>query len=115
MPTEPRVVTPAVLRDLPLPPPGGNKEANGRLLVVGGSIRSPGAVRLAGEAALRAGAGKVARATIAPVLSGLAPLFPEAAQLPLAPTAEARIDLTRLDAAAPACARADATLLGPGL
>ncbi|WP_408898035.1 NAD(P)H-hydrate dehydratase [Nocardioides sp. R1-1] len=115
MPTEPRVVTPAVLRELPLPAPGDDKDANGRLLVVGGSSRSPGAVRLAGEAALRAGAGKVALATIAPVLSGLAPLFPEAAHLPLPATAEGRIDLTRLDAAARECRRADVTLIGPGL
>ena len=46
-------VTPALLRSWPLPSPAGDKEAKGRLLVIGGSDRTPGAVRLAAEAALR--------------------------------------------------------------
>lgn len=115
MPTDPRAVTPAVLREVPVPPPGEDKDANGRLLVVGGSLRSPGAVRLAGEAALRAGAGKVALATIAPVLAGLGALVPEAAHLPLAANAAGHVDLTRLDPACRECGRVDASLVGPGL
>ena len=56
-PTEPRVITPRLLRDWPLPDPEGGKESRGTVLVVGGSRFTPGAVLLAGIAALRAGAG----------------------------------------------------------
>ena len=49
---EPLVVTAAVLREWPLPPPGPTKDA-GRTLIVGGSSQNPGAVILAAEAALR--------------------------------------------------------------
>ena len=56
-PTEPRVITPRLLREWPLPDPEGGKEARGTVLVVGGSRFTPGAVLLAGIGALRAGAG----------------------------------------------------------
>ena len=51
MSTEAVPATTETLREWPLPDPGGGKEARGRLLVIGGSVESPGAVRLAGEAA----------------------------------------------------------------
>ena len=60
-------VTSAVLREWPLPAPGTGKESRGRTLVVGGSDRTPGAVLLAAEAALRCGAGKLQVATAASV------------------------------------------------
>jgi ADP-dependent NAD(P)H-hydrate dehydratase len=55
------LITKAVLRRIPLPWPdeGGDKEERGRVLVVGGGRETPGAVVLAGVAALRAGAGKL--------------------------------------------------------
>jgi hydroxyethylthiazole kinase-like uncharacterized protein yjeF len=58
---DPVLITPAVLRRIPLPQPdeGGDKEERGRVLVVGGGRETPGAVVLAGVAALRAGAGKL--------------------------------------------------------
>ena len=54
-------VTRALLRKWPLPDPtySGSKEDRGRVLIVGGSRETPGAVQLAGVAALRAGAGKL--------------------------------------------------------
>ena len=52
-------VTPALLREWPLPGPGGGKEGRGRAVVVGGSVETPGAVLLAAEATLRVGAGKL--------------------------------------------------------
>ena len=58
-PSEPTLVTPAVLRDWPLPEPGGGKNARGSILVIGGSTETLGAVLLAAEAAMRAGAGKL--------------------------------------------------------
>jgi ADP-dependent NAD(P)H-hydrate dehydratase len=63
MKSEPRptLITPAALRRIPLPWPdeGGDKEERGRVLVVCGGRETPGAVVLAGVAALRAGAGKL--------------------------------------------------------
>jgi NAD(P)H-hydrate repair Nnr-like enzyme with NAD(P)H-hydrate dehydratase domain len=59
------LITPEVLRKIPLPMPdeGGDKEERGRVLVVGGRRETPGALLLAGTAALRAGAGKLQIAT----------------------------------------------------
>lgn len=55
----------ARLRRLPLPEPDaeGDKEDRGRVLVIGGGAAVPGAIVLAGIAALRAGAGKLQLAT----------------------------------------------------
>ncbi|MEZ0579823.1 NAD(P)H-hydrate dehydratase [Nocardioides sp. MH1] len=111
----PRVVTPALLRDWPLPEPGSDKESSGRLLVLGGSTRSPGAVRLAGEAALRAGAGKVTLATVERVLAGLAPLVPEAGLVPLATDGAGCIDTDQSGAIADEVHDVDVVLAGPGL
>jgi hydroxyethylthiazole kinase-like uncharacterized protein yjeF len=110
-----RVVTPALLRDWALPEPGSDKEASGRLLVLGGSTRSPGAVRLSGEAALRSGAGKVTLATVEPVLAGLAPLVPEAALVPLATDVDGAIDAEQSMAIVEEVNRVDVLLAGPGL
>ncbi len=53
-----RILTPALLRERPLPvPEEGSKEARGSAFVIGGSASVPGAALLAGVAALRAGAG----------------------------------------------------------
>src|SRR5436853_5381724 len=74
MPNQPeeQVITPGLLREWALPDPAGGKESRGTVLVVGGSRFTPGAVLLAGEAALRAGAGRLqlgVTATTAPALS----------------------------------------------
>jgi hydroxyethylthiazole kinase-like uncharacterized protein yjeF len=50
-------ITPAFLRERPLPKPGDSKVTRGTALVIGGSVSTPGAVALAGLAALRVGAG----------------------------------------------------------
>ena len=67
----PETVTSGSLRRWPLPEPGAGKEERGTLLVVGGSATTPGAVRLAGEAGLRVGAGKLALASARSVASDL--------------------------------------------
>lgn len=113
--SRPPVVTPALLRDWPLPELGDDKHGNGRLLVLGGSTRSPGAVRLAGEAALRAGAGKVALATVETVIAGLAPLVPEAAMVPLATDADGSIDVDEATTIIHQADTVDVLLAGPGL
>ncbi|MFP5371947.1 MAG: NAD(P)H-hydrate dehydratase, partial [Actinomycetes bacterium] len=60
---EPTLVTAEVLRGWPLPEPAGGKNARGSVLVIGGSAETLGAVLLAAEAAMRAGAGKLQVAT----------------------------------------------------
>ena len=74
----PVIITPALLRRWALPQPdeGGDKEERGRVLVVGGERETPGAIVLAAEAALRAGAGKLRVAVprgIAPIVAAAVP------------------------------------------
>ena len=109
-----RTVTAAALRAQPLPAPGGDKEQRGRVLIVGGSARVPGAVMLAGEAALRAGAGKLQLATAASVAPGMALAMPEALVLGLGENGQGEIvrGHRALDAAMSAC---DAAVIGPGM
>jgi hydroxyethylthiazole kinase-like uncharacterized protein yjeF len=101
-----RVITPQVLRDWPLPDPQGGKEARGTVLVVGGSRATPGAVLLAGVAALRAGAGRLQLAVEASTVSALSIAVPEAKVVGLG---EHEDELAQL------AADADVVALGPGL
>jgi NAD(P)H-hydrate epimerase len=57
------LVAKGLLKSLPKRSPEANKGAFGRILVIGGEVGMSGAVRMAGEAALRAGAGLVQIAT----------------------------------------------------
>ncbi|MCA1582578.1 MAG: NAD(P)H-hydrate dehydratase [Acidobacteria bacterium] len=110
-------MTDAFLRRWPLPRPGegGDKEARGRVLVVGGGREMPGAVILAATAALRAGAGKLQIAvgkSVAPVVAQAVPEalvagLPETPSGGLAGRGAAR--LARL------AEGAGAILLGPGM
>ncbi|HET6627096.1 MAG TPA: NAD(P)H-hydrate dehydratase [Nocardioidaceae bacterium] len=108
------VVTPALLRGWALPEPGGDKEARGELLVVGGSRRTPGAVRLAGEAALRAGGGKLRLATVASMSAQLAVAVPEAMVLGLPEDAAGQLAVEGAEEVVSAAATAAVVLLGPG-
>ncbi|WOB27585.1 MULTISPECIES: NAD(P)H-hydrate dehydratase [Xanthomonas] len=109
-----RTLTAAALRAMPLPLPGGDKEQRGRVLIVGGSMRVPGAALLAGEAALRAGAGKLQIATAESVAPGMALAVPEALVLGLGQNAQGEIvrGHRTLDAAMASC---DAAVIGPGM
>ncbi|HEX7113039.1 MAG TPA: NAD(P)H-hydrate dehydratase, partial [Mizugakiibacter sp.] len=84
---------------------GGHKGDYGRVLVVGGDHGMGGAARLAGEAALRVGAGLVEIATraehVAPILAARPELMPRAVDGPQVLQAS--------------CERADVIALGPGL
>ena len=82
-------ITPARLRDwpLPMPTPDGDKEVRGHLLIIGGSREMPGAILLAATAALRAGAGKLTLATAASVAPQVAIAMPEAKVIALEETA----------------------------
>ena len=111
-----RTVTPALLRAWPLPRPEGDddKEARGRVLVVGGSRAIPGAALLAATACLRVGAGKLQIATVEDAAMPLAIAMPEAKVIGVPGDADGEIARpTR--ALLSACASMDAVLVGPGM
>ncbi len=100
---------------LPRPDAAGDKDTRGVVLVVGGAVELPGAVLLAGIAALRAGAGKLQIATCRDVVPQIGTAVPEAlvAGLPQSPSggiaaAAAKNVVKRAHGA-------DAVLLGPGM
>jgi ADP-dependent NAD(P)H-hydrate dehydratase len=110
-------LTPEVLRAWPLPElgPEADKDSRGRVLVVGGGAACPGAVRLAGEAALRSGAGKVQVATAASAALPLAVAFPESRVIGL-PQTEAGELAGEVGPELPDLAgRTDAVAVGPGM
>jgi hydroxyethylthiazole kinase-like uncharacterized protein yjeF len=116
-PAEPPAVTPQLLREWPLPVPDddGTKHARGTVLVVGGAVSTPGAVLLAGLAALRVGAGRLQIATVEPTAVALAVAAPEAMVLGL-PTGPGGSLARDADDAIVEQADEDTTLvLGPGL
>ncbi len=108
------LVTPATLRDWPLPRPGGGKEQRGQLLVVAGTTTTPGAALLAAEAGLRAGAGKLTIATARPTAAALAVAVPEAMVVPLESDDGGNIEAAAADRLAELASGADAVVVGPG-
>ena len=111
MSTRAEPISADVLRTWPLPEPGSSKHSRGHVLVVGGARSTPGAVLLAGLAALRVGAGVLGLAADAGVAPALAVAVPEASVLGIsaADGADGMGDL------AARLADADAVLVGPGL
>ncbi|WAJ27020.1 NAD(P)H-hydrate dehydratase [Antarcticirhabdus aurantiaca] len=107
----------AFLRSAPLPdpPPGATKDERGTILIVGGARETPGAVLLAGIAALRAGAGKIQVATVASAATGLALALPEARVLALLETPEGDIDPVSASALRRCAEKAHAIVVGPGM
>jgi hydroxyethylthiazole kinase-like uncharacterized protein yjeF len=99
----------------PLPDPGGGKEGRGRVVVVGGSQRTPGAVLLAAEGALRAGAGKPQVATVGSVSVAVSVALPEALVTDLPETDDGEISAKAADQVLELASGCDALLLGPGL
>lgn len=114
-PGEPVGVDARMLREWPLPPPGGSKNARGRVVVIGGSEHSPGAVMLAGIAALRVGAGRLTLVTPAAIALPLAVAVPEAGVLALADDGADAAGDPLGERVRSELATADAVLVGPGL
>jgi ADP-dependent NAD(P)H-hydrate dehydratase len=107
----------SLLRAWPLPRLNGSadKEERGSTLVIAGSAETPGAALLAATSALRAGAGKLAVATVASIAPGLALGLAEARVVAIAESeagGPAGDGLTRIE---PLLAKVDAVLIGPGL
>jgi ADP-dependent NAD(P)H-hydrate dehydratase len=90
------------------------QETRGRLLVVGGSQQTPGAVRLAAEAALRAGAETVQVLTVRSTAHALAVAVPELLVSGVEETADGEIAPGAFGLAAQMAERADVVLIGPG-
>jgi len=111
------LITHAVLRSIPLPVPdqGGDKEERGRVLVVGGGRETPGALLLAGTAALRAGAGKLQIATGAANAPHVAGRMPEARVFALPETKAGRLKPTAAAALREHFGGAQCVCIGPGM
>lgn len=103
-------VSAGVLRRWGLPDPGESKKERGRVIVVGGSRRTPGAVVLAGEAALRVGAGRLGLVVPASVDGLIGTVIPEAAVLALPDDVDEPLPERVRAEVGPA----DAVLFGPG-
>jgi len=108
-------VTAGLLRQWPLPPVSGSKNRRGRVLVIGGSVETVGAVVLAGEAALRAGAGKLQVATVESRAAQVSVAVPEALVRALSQTQQGGIAPSSSDGVIDLAEGADAVLLGPGM
>jgi hydroxyethylthiazole kinase-like uncharacterized protein yjeF len=99
----------------PLPADSG-KDVRGRILVVGGSLRYPGALLLACRAALRCGAGIVTAVTARTVSELVAGLDPNVTLLPLAESQPGAIAVGAAAQVTQALSdRIRALLVGPGL
>jgi NAD(P)H-hydrate epimerase len=108
------VISDAVLALLPAREPGSTKFTSGQVVVAGGSRGLTGAVCLASEAAIRAGAGY---ATVA-VPADLEPIFEQKLTEVMSigcPGGEGRLGPDSAEAVIGAFARAAAGILGPGL
>jgi len=111
------VVSPTLLRAWPLPEPdeNGSKHDRGTVLVVGGAASTPGAVLLAGLAALRAGAGRLSVATVRSTQVALGVALPEALVDGLPETPDGALDPGCAEQVVSSCGSAATVLLGPGL
>ena len=111
---DPVEVTPAVLTEVPLPEPAAGKDSRGHVVVLAGTASTPGAARLAAEAALRAGAGKLTVLTCEVTAAPLAVALPEAMVVPLAATSSGHPAASAADEVLARLDGADTLLVGCG-
>lgn len=104
-----------MLREWQLPAAGSSKHLRGRVVVIGGAARTPGAVQLAGLASLRVGAGHLGLAVAEAAAVPLAVATPEAGVTGLRTDGNGSILPDSLDRIGDEVAEADAVVLGPGL
>ena len=95
--------------------PGGHKRSSGVVLVIAGSRRMTGAVRLVAEGAYRAGAGLVTIAVPEGILSVAERLITEATFLPLPETGDGTVARSAIETLRDRLENADAVAIGPGL
>lgn len=111
------LITPETLRAIQLPQPdeGGDKEARGRVLVIGGGPELPGAVILAATAALRAGAGKLQIATSRSVAPSIGAWVPEARVFALPETKSGALAGSAASKLEERLGEVQAVCIGPGM
>lgn len=110
----PLTVASGLLRDWPLPGGQGNKDAQGRVLIVGGNTGTPGAILLAAEAAMRAGAGKLQITTVDTVAVHLAVAIPEGYVEGLPADADGDLSIDGANRIVELASSCDAVVIGPG-
>jgi len=115
VPSPSESLTPSLLRGWPLPAPGGDKHSRGNVLVVGGAASTPGAVMLAGLAALRVGAGRLQMAVAESAAMTVAVAVPEAAVTPLAQNPAGSVLGSGAQPLESSLQGTDVLLFGPGL
>lgn len=105
------------LADHPLPDhaASADKDDRGHVLVIGGSRRVPGGLRLTGESALRAGAGRLQLATIESLAIGLGLVLPEAGVLQLAEGSDGEIRWQATEAIVESLERSNCIVVGPAM
>jgi ADP-dependent NAD(P)H-hydrate dehydratase len=110
-------ITPALLRRWQIPQPSEQavKQDRGTVMVVGGSLEVPGALLLAGVAALRAGAGKLQIAGPRSAATALGVALPEARVFSLPETGDGFLDRKAGTRVAECAGEANAVLVGPGM
>ncbi len=115
--TRASLVTGKLLRSWALPAVEStdSKEDRGRVLVIGGEREIPGAVLLAGLAALRSGAGKLQIATCKSAAVPLAIAIPEARVIGLDETGAGAILRSNASHLVEVMSESQATLIGPGM
>ena len=106
-----------LLKTLPLPDWSDetHKAERGKLLIIGGSKRIPGAVILAARAALRAGCGSVRVAAPESIALHIGIAVPELMVVPLPETKAGTIAAGAIELIAAQSKACDAIVLGPGL
>lgn len=111
------MITTETLRAWPLPQPDadGDKNDRGSVLVIGGAVEMPGALILAGTAALRAGAGKLQLATSRSVAPLVATAVLEARVFGVPESAGGGIAPEAADQLAERANQVQAALVGPGM
>ncbi|MET0269834.1 MAG: ADP/ATP-dependent (S)-NAD(P)H-hydrate dehydratase, partial [Sphingomonas sp.] len=92
-----------------------DKNSRGRVLVAGGAAHVPGAIRLTGEAALRAGAGKLQMATLEDAAMVLGMAVPEAAVIALPIDRHGELAKRAVPLLRKALDRCDTFIIGPGM
>jgi hydroxyethylthiazole kinase-like uncharacterized protein yjeF len=100
---------------LPFPDEGGSKEERGRVLVVGGGRETPGALVLAGVAALRVGAGKLQIATGETSAPIVAASIPEARVFALPETRGGKLSKNACAKLEEHLGKAGCVCVGPGM
>jgi ADP-dependent NAD(P)H-hydrate dehydratase len=116
-PSDGGLLTCETLRAWPLPLPSAevDKEERGRVLIIGGSREMPGTMILAANAALHAGAGKVAIATVGSTATALAIAVPESRVIAIPEPGDGAFVATSVHALENVLKKVDAVLIGPGM